>query len=203
MIKTNKKNPPNLYREHDQDVSNDSDQTQRSGHQDDEHYLHRRVWTSREEAGVFSTADIGGVGWIQTLHPVSSHIPFSQMLQARVTSVLYLVMKKIVEESASLQLFYSYTSDVRTSLCLCVPLSAHTVTDAKSCVTSSVLAGGRCLSDSELAAWPRCEAWTGEQIKAPAAAFRNIQHILISGITRWNWFGVYMKICTVGLILYM
>lgn len=40
----------NLYREHDQDVSNDSDQTQRSGHQDDEHIL-SGVRASREEAG--------------------------------------------------------------------------------------------------------------------------------------------------------
>lgn len=66
----NNQENPNLYREHNQDVSNDGDQTQRSSHQDDEHNLHSCVRTSREEAGVITTADIGGVGWIQSLHTV-------------------------------------------------------------------------------------------------------------------------------------
>lgn len=53
---------PNLNGEHDQDVSDDSDQTQGPGHQDDEHNLHGRVRSHGEEAGVLHAAGVGGVG---------------------------------------------------------------------------------------------------------------------------------------------
>jgi len=73
-----KKENPNLYWEHDQNVSNNSDQTQRSSHQDDEHYLHGSVGASREEADVTASADVGAVGWILSIHSVwcPSHIDF-------------------------------------------------------------------------------------------------------------------------------
>lgn len=56
-----KRGNPNLNGEHDQDVSDDSDQTQRPGHQDDEHNLHGRVRTRGEEAGVALAAGVGGL----------------------------------------------------------------------------------------------------------------------------------------------
>ncbi len=56
-----KKENPNLYREHDQDVSNNGDQTQRPSHQDDEYNLHSRVRTPREQAGVITTAGVDSV----------------------------------------------------------------------------------------------------------------------------------------------
>lgn len=60
--KKQKKTNPNLYGEHDQDVPNDSDQTERSSDQDDEHYFHGCVRTSREETRVAAVADVGSMG---------------------------------------------------------------------------------------------------------------------------------------------
>lgn len=75
-----KQENPNLNRKHDQDVSNNSDHTQRSSHQDDEHHLHSRVWT--EGGVVFAAAGVGRVQWI--LHAVSSWISFSPMPQGHI-----------------------------------------------------------------------------------------------------------------------
>lgn len=70
IMKDQNKKTPNLYREHDQDVSNDSDQTQRSSNEHDERHLHSRVRASREKAGFATDVDVTGVGWIENLHAV-------------------------------------------------------------------------------------------------------------------------------------
>lgn len=71
-IKNDKRRKTNLYREHDQDVSDDSDQTQGSSHQDDEHYLHSVVRAAGEEAGDGVTGGVGALRFIQGFHPFSS-----------------------------------------------------------------------------------------------------------------------------------
>lgn len=62
---------PYLYRQHDQDVADDGDQTQGTCHDDDEHHLQGVVGTLREAgAGDTVAAHIGGEGLVGNLHPL-------------------------------------------------------------------------------------------------------------------------------------
>lgn len=145
------KKTPNLYREHDQDVSNDSDQTQRSSHQDDEYNLHSCVRTLREEAGII-TAGVGSVGWIQSLHTVC-------LLDVLFTgaSGSNHICKHIVNYQ-SFFFFYSVNS-----LLFWMHSSVCTVTDASQTPNCQPVSTWQVLRVFlSLTGRPRCERWTGE-----------------------------------------
>lgn len=80
IMKDQNRKTPNLYREHDQDVSDDSDQTQRSCNENDERYLQSRVRASREEASAIADTDVASVGWIENLHAVQHHLHASSFV---------------------------------------------------------------------------------------------------------------------------